>query len=75
MNLKRQYEIFKTKWLIDHNYTLDDVIEYLNENYKHQKACPKKLFKDFEEYGFNYELYPSFEEWYENDRLLGDIDE
>lgn len=61
---KREYEIFKTQWLIDNNYTLDDVIDYLFENYKHQGTDPKSLFKDFEKYGFNYDIYPTFEKWY-----------
>ena len=63
-NVKREYEIYKTQWLINNGYTLDDVINYLEDCYIHQKENPKSLFRHFETYGFDYDIYHSFEEWY-----------
>ena len=63
----KEYKKYKTKWLIDHGYTLDDVIDYLQENYKHQKEDPYHLFGDFEEYRFDYDIYACLDEWYNNE--------
>lgn len=63
-DIHKKYEKYKTKWLINNGYTLDDVINYLEENYKHQKENPKTLFKDFEKYGFDHKIYENFEKWY-----------
>lgn len=63
----KEYKKYKTQWLINHGYTLDDVIDYLQENYKHQKEDPYHLFGDFEEFGFDYNIYTCFDEWYNNE--------
>lgn len=63
----KEYKKYKTQWLVDHGYTLDDVIDYLQENYKHQKEDPYHLFEDFEEFGFDYDIYACFDEWYNNE--------
>lgn len=66
-SLKEEYKKFKLQWLIDHGYTLNDFVDHLEENYKHQKENPKSLFEEFEKCGFNSNIYPSFDEWYRND--------
>lgn len=58
----KEYKKYKTQWLVDHGYTLNDVIDYLQENYKYQTEDPYRLFKHFEKYGFNYEIYACFDE-------------
>lgn len=63
----KEYKKYKTRWLVDHGYTLDDVIDYLQENYKYRTEDPYRLFKHFEKYGFNYEIYACFDEWYNNE--------
>lgn len=60
----KEYEKYKTKWLINNGYTLDDVINYLEDNYKYQKENPKSLFRHFEKYGFDHKIYLDFTTWY-----------
>ncbi len=72
-----EYKKYKTQWLIDNGYTLDDVIDYLHDLYKYQKEDPYLLFKNFEKYGFEnpenskFYIYPCFDEWY-NSQLRQD---
>lgn len=63
-DIHKKYEKYKTKWLIDNRYTLDDVINYLEDCYNHQKENPKSSFRHFEKYEFDYKIYPTFEKWY-----------
>lgn len=72
--LSKKYEAFKLQWMLDHDYTIQDIFKELDEIYEgwinHDGKAPKPsiLFDEFEsDYGFNEELYPSFEEWLEND--------
>lgn len=69
-NIYKEYNEYKTKWLIDNGYTMNDVINYLENNYKNQKENPMSLFHNFEKYGFKTygsenKIYMSFNEWYE----------
>ena len=65
MNDNEKYEIFKLQWMLDHGYTLSDLIHELqllqNEN---QDDSIKTLFDDWEYgYGFGSEIWPCYEEW------------
>lgn len=63
----KEYKKYKTQWLVDHGYTLDDVIDYLQESYWYQEENPYSLFEDFEKYGFDCDIYACFDEWYNNE--------
>ena len=73
----KEYRKYKTQWLIDNGYTLDDVIDYLQDIYRYQKDDPYQLFDNFEKYGFEdpkdseFHIYPCFDEWY-NSQLRQD---
>lgn len=62
------YEKYKLQWLIDHNYSLTDLIQAL-EDYINQESSDIKinLSKAFEEWesdsGFNSEIYACEEEF------------
>lgn len=65
MNNNKKYEIFKLQWMLDHGYTLDDLIHELQllQN-KNQDDSIKTLFDDWEYgYGFGSEIWPCYEEW------------
>lgn len=69
-NIYKEYNEYKTKWLIDNGYTINDIITYLEDSYKHQKENPRYSFARFEKYGFKTygsenKIYMSFNEWYE----------
>ena len=61
------YQKYKLQWLIDHNYSLDDLIQEL-EDYINQESSDIKinLSKAFEEWesdiGFKSEIYACEEE-------------
>lgn len=63
----KEYKKYKTQWLINHGYTLDDVIDYFQDAYWYQEENPYSLFEDFEEYGFDCDIYACFDEWYNNE--------
>lgn len=62
------YQKYKLQWLIDHNYSLDDLIQEL-EDYINQESFDIKinLSKAFEEWesdiGFKSEIYACEEEF------------
>jgi len=62
------YQKYKLQWLIDHNYSLNDLIQAL-EDYINQESSDIKinLSKAFEEWesdsGFNSEIYACEEEF------------
>lgn len=62
------YQKYKLQWLIDHNYSLDDLIQEL-EDYINQESSDIKinLSKAFEEWesdiGFKSEIYACEEEF------------
>ena len=64
------YEKYKLQWLIDHNYSINDLIQEL-EDYINQESSDIKinLSKAFEEWesntGFNSEIYVCEEEYYD----------
>lgn len=65
MNDNKKYEIFKLQWMLDHGYTLSDLIHELQllQN-KSQDDSIKTLFDDWEYgYGFGSEIWPCYEEW------------
>ena len=69
------YEKFQYQWLIDHGYSLTDLIKALDE-YKPTMDL-LNVFDDWEyEHGFDGQLYPSAGEYYNNGYLKeGDLDE
>lgn len=57
------YEKYKLQWLIDHNYSINDLIQEL-EDYINLHVL--KAFKDWEfDTGFNSEIYVCEEEYYD----------
>lgn len=66
------YEKYKLQWLIDHNYSINDLIQEL-EDYINQESSDIKinLSKAFEEWesntGFNSEIYVCEEEYYDTE--------
>lgn len=69
------YEKYKLQWLIDHNYSLNDLIQELEDCINQQfwlSSDPKinlsKTFKDWElNTGFNSEIYVCEEEYYDTE--------
>ena len=65
--LHQKYEVFKLQWLIDHGYTLTDIINELEElraEADDTDVTIPMLFSTFEnDIGLNGSLYPCFDEW------------
>lgn len=63
---KRAYEVFKLQWLINHKYTLSDLmseLEMIRTNNDEEMTIPE-IFSHWEYgYGFSSEIYPCFEEF------------
>ena len=60
------YERFKLEWMLDHGYTLKNLIEELETQ---REECPDltldSIFRDWEfNFGFGSEIWPSFWEYY-----------
>lgn len=68
-NDARKYKEFKLEWMLDHGYTLEDLISVLASIQEETGAELVEVFSDFEEeFGFNSDIYPSYDEWLDNDR-------
>lgn len=69
------YEKFQYQWLIDHGYSLLDLIKALDK-YKPSMNL-LTVFRDWEyEHGFDGQIYPCAGEYYDNENLEeGDMDE
>ena len=80
-DLKEQsnYQNYQLQWMIDHNYSLNDLIdslnEYINENSEEYITTIENkphinlynVFKDWEyDSGFNQDLYVCEDEFYQN---------
>lgn len=62
------YQKYKLQWLIDHNYSLDDLIQeledYINQESSDIKINLSKAFKEWEsDIGFKSEIYACEEEF------------
>jgi len=72
MNDKQKaYEKFKLQWMINHGYTLTDLINEL-EKMRHEEddMALQTLFADWEYgFGFSSEIWPCFEEYLECEYL------
>lgn len=65
---EKKYEQFKLQWMIDHGYTLKDLIHELET--MRQESDPdmslESIFNDWEfGYGFGSEIWPCFGEYME----------
>lgn len=64
-----KFEQFKLQWMIDHNFTLLDLIkslEVLSENYPY--ASLMELFEEWEsDRGFWGMIWPNYDEWLETE--------
>ena len=63
------YERFKLEWMLDHGYTLKDLIEELE---KQREECPDltldSTFRDWElGFGFGSDIWPCFWEYYHSE--------
>jgi hypothetical protein len=63
------YEKYQLQWLIDHNYSLTDLIQeledYINQDSPDIKINLSEAFKEWEfNTGFNSEIYVCEEEYY-----------
>lgn len=75
--LKKEYEQFKLQWMIDHGYTLTDLVAHLDmmihEDHAEEtgvRTSLPSLFEDWE-YGVGFAggaVWPCFEEWLRNNR-------
>ena len=68
----RLYERFKLQWMIDHGYTLADLIDTLQEMCEEMDDAKnsdlQSIFTQWEiECGFNSEIWPCFEEFLDSD--------
>jgi len=65
----RAYEQFKLQWMIDHGFTLSDLMEELDKmQEENPDATVSSLFDDWEYgYGFASEVWPCYEEFMEED--------
>lgn len=74
--LRQQYERFKLQWMVDHGYTLTDFVKILDE-IAEESADNESVFEYYDAFesdiGFNGELYPSFYEWFNNERKDNEI--
>ena len=63
----KAYEEFRLQWLIDHGFTLADLIKELDVLQQEMPSLTvSALFEDWEYgYGFDSEIWPCFEEWLE----------
>ena len=76
--LKKEYEQFKLQWMIDHGYTLQNLIselaDILNEGFNIGGNAHNYLNEAFElfedEIGFNGSLWPCRREWEQVDRIV-----
>lgn len=64
------YEQYKLQWLINHNYSLTDLIQelenYINQDSPDIKINLSKAFKEWEfNTGFNSEIYACEKEYYD----------
>ena len=64
------YEQYKLQWLINHNYSLTDLIQelenYINQDSPDIKINLSKTFKEWEfNTGFNSEIYACEKEYYD----------
>lgn len=64
----KKYERFKLQWMLDHGYTLKDLLSELEE--LRQESDPgtslESIFDDWEfGYGFGSEIWPCFDEYME----------
>lgn len=62
------YQKYKLQWLIDHNYSLDDLIQeledYINQESSNIKINLSKAFEEWEsDIGFKSEIYACEEEF------------
>ncbi len=69
--LRQQYEKFKLQWMLDHGYTLTDFVKILDD-IAEESEDNESVFEYYDTFesdiGFNGALYPSFHEWFENER-------
>ena len=94
---QRQYELFKLQWMIDHGYTLREIMagldQYMNERIddlserieEYGEDCdinaddlkPSTIFDEWElDSGFaGGEIYPCFEEWFDNEGSFDNYEE
>lgn len=71
------YQNYQLRWMIDHNYSLEDLIDNLNEQInqnpefyinKNSHVDLHKVFADWEyDSGFNQDLYVCEEEYHQNE--------
>lgn len=73
-DLIREYDIFKLQWMLNHGYTLRELINslalYISEDSEeYDQDDLTQFFDEWElDVGFNGEIYPCFHEWLHNDR-------
>ena len=66
------YEKYQLQWLIDHNHSITELIQeledYINQDSPDIKIHVLKAFKDWEfDIGFNSEIYACEEEYYDTE--------
>ena len=82
--LKKEYEYYRLKWMIDHNRTLPELIENLQttrmeldaDGQLDEFATDLYVFETFEETGFSEgELWCCYDEWLDNEIIGREIED
>lgn len=69
---KKVYQKYILQWMIDHNHTIDEMIDILAEmnTESDEPTCVSELFETFvNEQGFDLEIWACFDEFLENEYL------
>lgn len=67
-NNQKAYERFRLQWMIDHGYTLNDLVVELDKclDEVDEDTSLQTVFDDWEyNFGFSSEIWPCYEEWLE----------
>lgn len=64
---KIAYEKYKLNWMMEHGYTLADIMNELNDMQEEEPdTCVSNLFSDWEyEFGFESEIWACYDEFLE----------
>ena len=71
IDLKQKYEEYKLHWLLEHGYTLTDLISRLDSLQKEfPEATINELFQNWEyENGFDSMIWACYDEWIDNEAV------
>lgn len=67
MDIVKKHELFKLQWMIDHGYTLEDLMKELDKLKRESPLIDLPMLFDHWQFdvGFGSEIWPCFDEWKE----------